>query len=83
MESNASPVRRWVGIVLKARREAKNWSLDQMASAAGLSRTEIYEVETGQHPPGLPALDRWCRALGTCDIEVAAECYRREWEAKR
>lgn len=83
MESNASPVRRWVGMVLKARREAKGWSLDKMADSAGLSRTEIYEVETGQHPPGLPALDRWCRALGTCDMEVVAECYRWERESRR
>lgn len=49
-------------------REARNWSLDQMAEAVGRTevsrRTRVYEWETGVRQPDLPTLLAYARLVG-------------------
>ena len=50
---------------LRLIREARNWSLDQMAEAVGRTevsrRTRVYEWETGVRQPDLPTLLAYAR----------------------
>lgn len=59
------PIPRRLGDKLRAIREAKGWSLDQMAEVLGKvgasRRTRVYEWETGARQPDLPALLQYAR----------------------
>jgi transcriptional regulator with XRE-family HTH domain len=64
---NADPLLRLVpvfGDVLLRCRTKRNWTLDVLADASGLSRTEIRGMEAGDYGPSLMEFFRIAEALG-------------------
>lgn len=53
-----------IGERLKALRLGQNFTLDQLASAAGVSRAMISRIERGEASPTAALLARLCEALG-------------------
>lgn len=56
-------IRRRVGQQIKALREAKGWSQEQLADEAALHRTYVSGVERGIRNPTLTVLERFSKAL--------------------
>lgn len=54
-----------VGAHVRAVREGRGWSVDQLAKQSGVSRSMLYGVERGQKAPTVLTLDRIATALGT------------------
>jgi transcriptional regulator with XRE-family HTH domain len=54
-----------VGARVRAQRERRGWSLDELARRSRLSRSMIYGVERSQKAPTVLTLDRIATALGT------------------
>jgi transcriptional regulator with XRE-family HTH domain len=54
-----------VGGRVRAERERRGWSLDQLAQRSRVSRSMIYGIERGQKAPTVLTLDRIATALGT------------------
>lgn len=53
-----------VGARVRAERRARDWTLDQLAEAAGVSRRQVVNVEQGAANPSLTTLLRLSEALG-------------------
>jgi len=62
------PIPKRLGGKLRAIREHKRWTLDQMAEAVGKvgasRRSRVYEWEVGTRQPDLPALLTYARLVG-------------------
>jgi transcriptional regulator with XRE-family HTH domain len=62
------PIPKQLGRKLRAIRESKGWTLDQMAEALGKTgpsrRTRVFEWEAGTRQPDLPALLAYARLAG-------------------
>jgi transcriptional regulator with XRE-family HTH domain len=72
------PIPNRLGRKLRAIREHRGWTLDQMAEALGKTgpsrRTRVYEWETGVRQPDLPALLTYARlAVVPTDILIDDE----------
>lgn len=64
MESDAETLSRVVGERVKQERGQRDWALDQLADAAGVSRRMLVNVEHGSVNPSLGTLLRVSDALG-------------------
>ncbi|SLN59882.1 HTH-type transcriptional regulator PuuR [Falsiruegeria litorea R37] len=49
---------------LKELRQGRGWSLDELATASGLSRATLSRMEKGEVSPTAESLGRLCRAFG-------------------
>jgi transcriptional regulator with XRE-family HTH domain len=64
MDSSASELSAAIGAKVRAERQAREWTLDQLAAAAGVSRRMIINVEQGSANPSVTTLLRISDALG-------------------
>jgi transcriptional regulator with XRE-family HTH domain len=66
------------GLAIRAARERRGWSQEQLADAAGLDRTYVSSLERGLRNPTLITQERLAQALGTPLHELirAAEAER-------
>lgn len=53
-----------IGARVKQERQARGWTLDQLAEAAGVSRRMVVSVEQGDVNPSVGTLLRLSEALG-------------------
>ncbi|MFF4991787.1 helix-turn-helix transcriptional regulator [Streptosporangium saharense] len=58
-----------LGKVVRAMREGRGWSQDDLARAARLRRSTVARFEAGGSIPTLPILDRLARALDA-ELEI-------------
>ena len=65
-------VRRRVGLNMKALREAKGWSQEELADQAGIHRTYVSGVERGVRNPTITVLEKLAKALGSHLSELVA-----------
>lgn len=83
-----------LGERLRLARIRRNWSLRDLAAAAGMTHTPLYNIETGKSEPSAETIRRLCAALsvsadwllGLRDGEAQDELDRlreqvRAWEA--
>lgn len=59
-----------IGGNIRAAREARGMSRQDLASASGLNRSYVWGVENGSRNPGVDSIVRICRALGTSFHEL-------------
>ncbi len=52
-----------IGDRLRALREAKHWSQNELQKRSGFARTYISGVENGHMTPSVKSLEKWARAL--------------------
>ncbi|WP_307084001.1 helix-turn-helix domain-containing protein [Arthrobacter agilis] len=64
METEAEPLARAIGTRVKQERKNREWTLDQLAAAAGVSRRMLVNVEQGAANPSVGTLLRLSDALG-------------------
>jgi transcriptional regulator with XRE-family HTH domain len=64
MDSSASELSAAIGAKVRAERQAREWTLDQLAASAGVSRRMIINVEQGSANPSVTTLLRISDALG-------------------
>jgi transcriptional regulator with XRE-family HTH domain len=64
MDNSASELSAAIGAKVRAERQAREWTLDQLAAAAGVSRRMIINVEQGSANPSVTTLLRISDALG-------------------
>ena len=64
VDDNASALAAAIGAKTRAERQAREWTLDQLAAAAGVSRRMIINVEQGSANPSVTTLLRISDALG-------------------
>jgi transcriptional regulator with XRE-family HTH domain len=64
MDSNASHLSAAIGAKVRAERQAREWTLDQLAETSGVSRRMLINVEQGTANPSVAALLRLSDALG-------------------
>lgn len=64
MEDSASELSAAIGAKVRAERQAREWTLDQLAEATGVSRRMIINVEQGSAHPSVTTLLRISDALG-------------------
>jgi transcriptional regulator with XRE-family HTH domain len=60
----AMDIRRRVGANVKAAREAKGWSQEELADRARMHRTYVSGIERGIRNPTITVLERVGKALG-------------------
>ena len=58
------PTRETIGQVMRAFRQRRGLSQEQLGDQAGMHRTYIGQVERGERNPSFESLDRLLRALG-------------------
>jgi len=58
-----APIRR-LTTRLKALRDKRGWSQEQLAKRAGISRGYLARLETGRHDPTLTMIEKLAKALG-------------------
>lgn len=75
-QSEAARVRRTIGAVLRRRREAGEWSLADVAGAAGISIAHLSEVERGRKDMSTDRLVALAGALQTSAGELYSELGR-------
>lgn len=63
-DTNASELSAAIGAKVRAERQAREWTLDQLAKATGVSRRMIINVEQGSANPSVTTLLRISDALG-------------------
>jgi transcriptional regulator with XRE-family HTH domain len=68
-----SDLRSAFGLVIRAARERRGWSQEQLSHVAGLDRTYVSSLERGLRNPTLVTQDRLARALGTPLHELIRE----------
>ncbi|WP_439625829.1 helix-turn-helix domain-containing protein [Shinella sp.] len=64
MENEIDPLESAIGERLRLLRTARNQTLDDLASASGVSRAMISRIERGEASPTAQLLSRLCAALG-------------------
>lgn len=64
MDKSASELSAAIGAKVRAERQARGWTLDQLAEAAGVSRRMTINVEQGSANPSVTTLLRISDALG-------------------
>jgi transcriptional regulator with XRE-family HTH domain len=64
MDSSATDLSAAIGAKVRAERQARDWTLDQLARAAGVSRRMLINVEQGAANPSVTTLLRISDALG-------------------
>ena len=64
MDNSASELSAAIGAKVRAERQAREWTLDQLAEATGVSRRMIINVEQGSANPSVTTLLRISDALG-------------------
>lgn len=52
-----------LGAKVSARRTAKQWSQSDLATAAGITRSSVANIEAGRQVPALPVYVALCRVL--------------------
>ncbi len=62
-------LRRPIGRQLRALREQRSWTQQQLAAAVGVPRSAITRLESGEHSPRLETLHAVARVLGY-DVDV-------------
>ena len=62
--ASADPISRHLGVRLKHLRSARNWSLEDLAKASGVSRSMLSQIEREQANPTLAVTLRIARAFG-------------------
>ena len=62
-----------IGRAVARLREAKGWSQQQLAEAAGLSQPYVSKVESGAREPSLVVVQALARALGVKVDELLRE----------
>ena len=73
----AQGIRRALGSILRARREAARRTLSEVAAEAGLSPAHLSEVERGRKEISIERLVAVCHALGVQPAQVFADLARR------
>jgi transcriptional regulator with XRE-family HTH domain len=73
----AQGIRRDLGSILRARREAARRTLSEIAAEAGLSPAHLSEVERGRKEISIERLVAVCHALGVQPAQVFADLARR------
>ena len=73
----AQGIRRALGSILRARREAARRTLTEIAAEAGLSPAHLSEVERGRKEISVERLVAVCHALGVQPAQVFADLARR------
>ena len=58
---------------LRAIREEKGITQDEVAQVVGVHRSYIVRFENGERSPNLPQFMNWCKALGVKYSEVLDE----------
>ena len=69
MENETDPLESAIGERLRLLRTARNLTLDDLASASGVSRAMISRIERGEASPTAQLLSRLCAAL---DLTLSA-----------
>ena len=64
MDQSAADLASAIGVRVKQERQARRWTLDQLAEAAGVSRRMVINVEQGAANPSVGTLLRISDALG-------------------
>jgi transcriptional regulator with XRE-family HTH domain len=64
MDQGAAALASAIGVRIKHERQARGWTLDQLAEAAGVSRRMVVNVEQGAANPSVATLLRISDALG-------------------
>ncbi|WP_121258804.1 helix-turn-helix domain-containing protein [Nocardioides ferulae] len=64
MDANTAALAGAIGTRVRQERQARRWTLDQLAEATGLSRRAVVNVEQGTANPGIGTLLRISDALG-------------------
>lgn len=75
--SNPSPLKNF-GTHLRALREQRGWSQEELASRSGLDRTYVGGVERGERNIGLLNISRLANAL---EIPIGAMFPKGKWSA--
>ena len=52
-----------IGMRIKALREQREWSQEELAARAGISRGYLARLETGRHEPTITMLGKIAKAL--------------------
>lgn len=58
-----------IGKLLKAKRQAKGWTLKQLQDASGIDYTHIVKIEGGKLNPTIETLDKLAKAMN-CRLAV-------------
>jgi len=61
---SARPVPGGVRGLVRREREARNWTQKELAREAGLSRSAVQKIETGERKPNLATAKKLARAFG-------------------
>src|SRR5881628_1096957 len=64
MDDSTAPLAAAIGARVRAERQARQWTLDRLAEAAGVSRRMVVNVEQGAANPSVGTLLRISDALG-------------------
>src|SRR5688572_5039478 len=64
MDDSTAPLASAIGARVRHERQARRWTLDQLAGAAGVSRRMVVNVEQGAANPSVGTLLRISDALG-------------------
>jgi len=62
-----------IGTRLRELRKRADLSLDDVAHAAGMSKSGVWEVEAGRNDPRLSTIRKLARALGVDTYQLLAE----------
>lgn len=62
-------LKRHVGNRIRQFREAKGWTLDQLAKSSGLAAGYLGQIERGKDTPSLKTLSRLADSLGVSMVE--------------
>lgn len=73
MPDRAAKLQRQFGVVLRAEREARKLTQQELAFEAGLSLTYVGEIERGQRMISLDTLQRVSTALGMTGAQMLAK----------
>ena len=66
-------LREAIGAEIRRKRLAKKLTVDQLAKAAGTSRQQVWNIETGYRMPRDVTLQAVLKALGESDLDLLKE----------
>jgi len=61
-----------IGARIRHERDARGWSLGELARRAGMQPPNLSRLETGKHMPSLDTLERVAEALGVRVADLVA-----------